>query len=287
VNDDPTYYLNTSGISHGTGVYVGRHQVGYAPYSYWVYKQLYDSNGNPVQNGIADLNEDGVINIDDQYCAGDANPDFYYGLNVKLSYKNWDFGFNGHGSFGYMVFNDFASNNSSSYFDVNAGNLPNYAYAVKRTGFTAQNSDRQYLTDLFIEDASFFRMDDINFGYTFKEIDNWNGNIRVAVSCQNVFVITKYSGVDPEVNNTNGVDGAFCNKTVGRVYLIFNTAHAIIYNSRKHYFIPCVRFVCTVYYFVTCIFNVSPVIESEDSILCHLTIGSIGSLCTDKSETFG
>ena len=209
VNDDPTYYLSTSGISNGTGVYVGRHQVGYAPYSYWVYKQLYDSNGNPVQNGIADLNEDGVINIDDQYCAGDANPDFYYGLNVKLSYKNWDFGFNGHGSFGYMVFNDFASNNSTSYFDVNAGNLPNYAYAVKRTGFTAPNSDRQYLTDLFIEDASFFRMDDINLGYTFKEIGNWNGNIRVAASCQNVFVITKYSGVDPEVNNTNGVDGAF------------------------------------------------------------------------------
>ncbi len=207
--DQDGYYIQTSGISHGTGTYVGRHQVGYAPYSYWVFKQLYDADGMPIQNAFVDLNKDGVINNDDKYCAGDANPDFYYGLNLKLSYKNWDFGFNGHGSLGYKVFNDFASNNSTAYFDVNAGNLPNFATAVKRTGFTAISGDYQYLSDFYLENASFFRLDDINFGYTFREIGNWGGNIRVAASCQNVFVITNYSGIDPEVNSADGVDRSF------------------------------------------------------------------------------
>ncbi len=207
--DQEGYYIQTSGISHGTGSYVGRHQVGYAPYSYWVFQQLYDENGMPIQNAFVDRNEDGVINNDDKYCAGNSNPDFYYGLNLKLSYKNWDFGFNGHGSLGYKVFNDFASNNSTAYFDVNAGNLPNFATAVKRTGFTQISGDYQYFSDFYLEDASFFRLDDINLGYTFKEIGNWGGNIRVAASCQNVFVITNYSGIDPEVNSADGVDRTF------------------------------------------------------------------------------
>ena len=207
--DDDSYYIQTSGISHGTGSYVGRHQVGYAPYSYWVFKQLYDENGMPIQNAFVDLTGDGVINNDDKYCAGDPNPDFYYGLNLKLSYRNWDFGFNGHGSIGYKVFNDFASNHSTAYFDVNAGNLPNFATAVKRTGFTQISGDYQFFSDFYLEDASFFRMDDINLGYTFRDINEKGANIRVAASCQNVFVITNYSGIDPEINSTDGVDRTF------------------------------------------------------------------------------
>ena len=207
--DDENYYIQTSNISGKTGNYIGRHQVGYAPYSYWTFKQLYDAEGNAIQNAFVDLNKDGKIDGSDKYCAGDPNPDFYYGLNVKLSYRNWDFGFNGHGSFGYKVFNDFAQNHSSAYFDVNSGALPNFATVVKRTGFTQINSDYQPFSDLFLEDASFFRMDDINVGYTFKEIGQWAGNIRVAASCQNVFVLTKYSGIDPEINNTDGVDRTF------------------------------------------------------------------------------
>ena len=207
--DDASYYENASGISHGTGSYIGRHQVGYAPYSYWVMQQLYDENGMPVQNAFVDRNEDGVINGEDKYCAGDPNPDFYYGLNMKLQYKNWDFGFNAHGSLGYKVFNDFASNNSTAYFDVNAGNLPNFSTAVLRTGFKEISGDYQFLSDFYLEDASFLRLDDINVGYTFKDIRNWGGNIRVAASCQNVFVLTNYSGIDPEINSADGVDRSF------------------------------------------------------------------------------
>ena len=207
--DDDSYYIQTSGISHGTGSYVGRHQVGYAPYSYWVFQQLYDSEGMPIQNAFVDRNGDGTINNDDKYCAGDANPDFYYGINLKLSYKNWDFGFNGHGSAGYKVFNDFASNNSTAYFDVNAGNLPNFSKHVLRTGFKQISGDYQFFSDFYLENASFFRMDDINLGYTFREIGNWKGDIRLAASLQNVFVITNYSGIDPEINSADGVDRSF------------------------------------------------------------------------------
>lgn len=207
--DDPNYYENTSGISHGTGAYVGRHQIGYAPYSYWVFQQLYDNEGMPIQNAFVDRNGDGVINTDDKYCVGSPNPKFFYGLNLKLSYKDWDFGFNGHGSAGYTVFNDFASNNSTAYFDINAGNLPNFAQAVKRTGFKALSGDNQFISDLYIENASFFRLDDINLGYTFRNLGKWEGNIRLAAACQNVFVITSYSGIDPEINSTDGVDRTF------------------------------------------------------------------------------
>ena len=136
------------------------------------------------------------------------NPDFFYGINLKLSWKNWDFGFNGHGSAGNWVFNDFASANSTSNVDVNAGNLPNFATVVTETGFTAANSGEQWYSDMFLENASFFRMDDINLGYTFRGIGRWETDIRLAFSVQNVFVITGYSGVDPEIPGVNGIDGS-------------------------------------------------------------------------------
>ena len=205
---DEDFYMDASWLP-GTGRVLGRHQVGNAPYSYYVYQQLYDSEGMPIQNAFVDRNNDGEINDADRYCAGDPNPDFYYGINVKLSYKNWDFGFNGHGNIGYTVYNAFGAMNSTTYFDANQGHLPNFAQVVKQTGFTDVNDTYQYMTDLFIEDASFFRMDDINLGYTFREIGNWGGNIRVAASCQNVFVLSKFKGVDPETNNTSGINNSF------------------------------------------------------------------------------
>ena len=155
-----------------------------------------------------DRDGDGSITDNDRYISGKSpNAKFFYGLNLKLSYRNWDFGFNGHGSAGNWLFNDFASANSTSNLDVNAGNLPNFARYVKVTGFTEANSGEQWYSDMFLENASFFRMDDINLGYTFRNIRNWGGDIRLALSAQNVFVITGYSGVDPECSNVTGIDG--------------------------------------------------------------------------------
>ena len=206
--DDPGYYIETGGISRGTGNFLCRQMVGYAPYTYYAYQQIYDSDGKPVQNEFVDRNKDGEITGADRYMTGKSiAPKFYYGLNVKVMYRNWDFGLNGHGSAGTWAFNDFMSANSTASLDLNAGNLPNQALLVRTTGFTAPNSSQQWYSDYFIENASFFRLDDVNLGYTFRSIGSWETDIRLALGVQNVFVLTGYSGMDPEVVSENGIDG--------------------------------------------------------------------------------
>ena len=207
--DDPDYNIQTGSITKGTGNLLQIHKVGYAPYTFYCFQQVYDQDGNPIQNALVDRDKDGKITQADRYMTDKSpNPDFFYGISLKLNYKNWDFGFNGHGSAGNWVFNDFASANSTSNIDINAGNLPNFARLVKKTGFTKANSGEQWYSDMFLENASFFRMDDINLGYTFNKIGNWKGSMRVAFGVQNVFVITDYSGVDPEIPGVNGIDGS-------------------------------------------------------------------------------
>ena len=182
--------------------------VGYSPYTYYLYQQKYDSTGHPLQNEFVDRDGDGSITENDRYMTGKSpSPKFFYGLSLKVSYKDWDFGINGHGAAGTWVFNDFASANSTASVDLNSGALPNQAKLVKKTGFTAPNSARQSYSDYFLENASFFRMDDINLGYTFTNIGQNNTQIRIAAGVQNVFVLTKYSGLDPESSVAGGIDG--------------------------------------------------------------------------------
>ena len=181
--------------------------VGYAPYTYYTYEQKYAADGRPLQNEFVDRDGDGVITEGDRYMTGKSvSPKFYYGMNVKVTYRNWDFGINGHGAAGTWVFNDFASANSTASLDLNSGALPNQARLVKKTGFIAPNSAQQWYSDLFLENASFFRLDDINLGYTFRAAGRWESDIRVAVGMQNVFILTGYSGMDPEVISENGID---------------------------------------------------------------------------------
>lgn len=204
---DQNYYIETGGISKGTGGYLCRQMVGYAPYTYYTYEQKYAADGSPLQNEFVDRDGDGVITEGDRYMTGKSvSPKFYYGMNMKVTYKNWDFGINGHGAAGTWVFNDFASANSTASLDLNSGALPNQARLVKKTGFTAPNSGQQWYSDLFLENASFFRLDDINLGYTFRAVGRWESDIRVAVGMQNVFILTGYSGMDPEVISENGID---------------------------------------------------------------------------------
>ncbi len=206
--DDENYMIQVGGISRGTGSKLSVHKVGYAPYTFMPYQQLYDAEGHAIQNAFVDRDNDGLITEADRYMSKSPAPKFFYGLNLKLSYKNWDFGFNGHGSAGNWVFNDFASAHSTSFLDINAGNLPNQALTVKKTGFHAQSVAQQFYSDMFLENASFFRLDDINMGYTFSNIGRWGTDIRLALGVQNVFVITGYSGIDPEVVSVEGIDNA-------------------------------------------------------------------------------
>jgi iron complex outermembrane receptor protein len=207
VTEDDNYYVETGTISKGTGGYLSRQMVGYAPYTYYTYKQKYDSAGKPLQNEFVDLNGDGLITEGDRYMTGKSPaPKFYYGINMKLSYKDWDFGLNGHGAAGNWIFNVFASANSTASLDLNSGALPNQAKLVRTTGFTAPNSAEQWYSDYFLEHAYFFRLDDVNLGYTFRGIGRWDTDVRLALGVQNVFVLTPYSGMDPEVTAENGID---------------------------------------------------------------------------------
>ena len=107
--DDPDYNIQTGSITKGTGNLLQIHKVGYAPYTFYCFQQLYDQDGKPIQNALVDRNKNGQIDQGDRYMTDKSpNPDFFYGISLKLSYKNWDFGFNGHGSAGNWVFNDFA-----------------------------------------------------------------------------------------------------------------------------------------------------------------------------------
>ena len=205
--DDPGYYIETGNISRGTGNFLCRQMVGYSPYTYYAYEQKYDEDGNPLQNQFVDRNGDGQITEADRYMTGKSvAPKFFYGLNLKVSYKTWDFGLNGHGSAGTWVFNDFMSANSTASIDLNSGSLPNQALLVKKTGFTHPNSSQQWYSDYFIENASFFRLDDINLGYTFRAVGGIDADIRLALAVQNVFILTGYSGMDPETTSESGID---------------------------------------------------------------------------------
>ena len=190
----------------GTGGYSSLHREGHTPNTYYMFQQLYDADGKPIQNGIVDRNGDGVISEDDRYLTGASpTPWGFFGLNTQVRWKNWDFGVNAHGSLGNELINKVALGNSSSYSDDwNKGYLNNLSTRYLIEGWKNPNVNNQRYSDMFIEDASFLRIDDINLGYTFKLKNDIN--IRLAGSVQNAYVFTNYSGLDPEILSMDGVD---------------------------------------------------------------------------------
>ena len=195
----------------GTGGYTSLYSVGYSPYTYHLYQQAYDENGKPLQNVLVDRDGNGEITAQDRYITDKSiQPKFFYGIGSQFTYKNWDFGFNAHGSVGGYALNRIKMNTATSYSDdYTKGYLNNLSPYCMETGWTATISEQQKYSDMFLENTTFFRMDDINVGYTFDKIKNWGGKIRVAASVQNVFTITKYSGLDPELTVADGVDNNF------------------------------------------------------------------------------
>lgn len=203
--------IDVGSAGGGTGNMAQRHQVGYAPYTFYLWQQAYDSDGKAIENAIVDRNGDGVISNGDRYMTNKSpNPDFLYGVSVKLNYKNWDFGFNGHGTAGNYMFNDVLRGTATTYYTdvINKGYLINTQPVTNKYGFNNTTEVSSKLSDLYLESASFFRLDDINLGYTFQNL-GYRGqmSIRVAAGVQNVFVLTNYSGLDPECSVAGGIDG--------------------------------------------------------------------------------
>ncbi len=204
---DPNFTgIAVSGIKGGTSNNIGVYAVGYAPFTYNVYKQVYDrTTGSPIEGLYEDRNGDGNIDNSDRYYYKKPAPDVLLGLNTQVNYKKFSLGVTGHGSFGNYLYNNFQSNN---------GVLRTIQNPVNHTGNASRNyletrfRNNQFLSDYYIENASFFRMDNINIGYNAGRVFGDRYNLSISGSIQNVFVITKYKGLDPESSSNEGVDNA-------------------------------------------------------------------------------
>ncbi len=193
---------------YGTGVVLSRHQVGSTPYNFYLFQQVYDENGDPIQNALVDRNEDGQITDADRYFTNkSAMADYYMGFSSQMTYKNWDLGFNLRASIGNYAFNASNADNGSLNNFSNQGFLSNYnKTAVEYSGFTGTSTVDQKCSDLFLEDASFLKMDNITLGYSFSKVASLPLSGRISASVQNVFTITGYSGLDPEIPGVDGID---------------------------------------------------------------------------------
>ena len=175
----------------------------YAPYSFYLYKQLYDQEtGRPIEGMYADLDGDGQITTKDRYHHHSPAPDWILGFSTSLSYKKWTLSTSMRANIGGYIFNGMAMNTGAwetmSYNDYQLNNL-------NRSFLDTRFQRRQYLSDYYLENASFLKMDNLQLAYDFGKV--YNGlNLHVSAMLQNVFTITKYKGVDPE--SMNGVDTA-------------------------------------------------------------------------------
>ena len=200
------YFIETGGGLTGTGGNIQAHTVGQPISSFHVYQQVYDQNGNPIPNTFVDRNGNGYIDSGDRYYYYKPAADVLMGLSSKVQFKNWDFGFSMRASLGNYLFNSQASGTSNvgSAMVYTNGNLNNLRIASVQRGFT-DVSQMQYASDYFVENASFLKMDNITLGYSFDKLLGYPISGRVYATVQNVFTITKYTGIDPEISS--GVDG--------------------------------------------------------------------------------
>ena len=214
--NDPKFPGNlVGGIAGGVGSTVQIHSVGYPKSSFYVYQQVYDKSGKPIEGLFEDRNRDGQINVDDLYRYKAPDPEAFLGANSTVSWKKWTAGFSLRGSFGNYMYNNRFSNTGVQRNIIDPlGFLANGSRSLLETNFTG-NGDKYLLSDYYIENASFVRMDYINIGYNWGNIGK-NTNLRIGANVQNVFTITKYKGVDPEV--FGGIDNNFYPRP--RVYAI-------------------------------------------------------------------
>ncbi len=177
---------------------------GEAPYSFFVYKQLYDTQGRPIEGAYADLNNDGAVTMEDRYCYHSPAADVLLGLNTSLSWKNLTISATFRASIGNYAYNAMAVNTGAlETMKYSAPQLSNLHASYRDTRF----KQRQFFSDYYVENASFLKMDNLTVSYDFGRFCNNAIGVRASVMMQNVFTVTKYSGVDPEI--PNGFDSSF------------------------------------------------------------------------------
>ena len=202
ITEDPDYI----GILYGDA-FTGQKQVtrvGYPAYSFFLNKQIYDIDGNPIEGLYEDLSgEGGVVNgdNDDKYIYHNPVPDYLMGLSLRFNYKNFDALASSRLSIGNYVYNQVAA--GASYDQMyQIGYWKNFPTYLSETNFVK----RQFTSDYFVENASYFKLDNLSVGYTAEKLFDLL-DARFSITAQNLITITKYNGIDPEV--PGGIDNNF------------------------------------------------------------------------------
>lgn len=209
VSDNGAPVANTDNkAGSGSGFYFQYNQVGYSTNSFYVYQQVYDENGKPIENCVVDRDGDGQITENDRYLYKKPAPDVTMGLSSRMEWKNWDFSFTLRASLGNYVYDNVSVGMSNmdpdQVWSSSLKYLSNRPKAAVERNFTTYAVTSQ-ASDYWVKNASFLKCDNITLGYSFANLfksGNWNGlGGRAYVTASNVFTITKYDGIDPEINN--------------------------------------------------------------------------------------
>ena len=202
LTDDPDAFIPAGDISGATGLKVQAHKVGYPAFTFYMFEQVYDDNGNPIEGVYVDQDGSGDINDNDRVMRHSKDPKVTMSFNTTFNYKNWDFGFALRASIGNYVYNNALAqrtNLSNTFKNSNLSNL-----LVNDFYFDGTSTVSLYLSDYYLRNGSFLRCDNITLGYTWPSLLKEKLRLRLYGAVQNPFVITKYGGLDPEV--FSGID---------------------------------------------------------------------------------
>jgi iron complex outermembrane receptor protein len=208
ISPDPNYPGNKfGGISGGVGNTIMINSVGYNRGSFFVFQQVYDEAGKPIEGLFVDRNKDGVINDKDQYQYQSVDPKIFLGFTSSMTYKKWSAGIVMRANIGnYMYNNIYSTLGTYKAISSLATHIGNASRNILETRFT-QNGVNQLMSDYYIQNASFLRIDNINIGYNAGKVFNNKANLRINANIQNAFTLTKYKGLDPEISG--GIDNNF------------------------------------------------------------------------------
>ena len=203
LGEDPNFFIPQGGISGGVGNTIQLWKTGIDPTTFFVYRQVYDDNGQPVEGAYVDVNGDNVITEADRQPYKKGTPDFFMGLTNSFTYKDFDFSFTWRGSFGGYMYNN---TQSSSGFRTAGTVTPQPYYSnFNANVLESEFINSQFFSDYYVRSADFVKLDNISVGYLFtmdEQID-----FRATLTATNVLTITNYEGLDPEI--AGGIDNNF------------------------------------------------------------------------------
>lgn len=200
--DDPGYNGVPAG-NVGVGQFIQNQQVGYPINSFWVMQQVYGQDGKPIEGLYVNRSGENApvsSNNNNRYRPEHPVADYLFGINSRFDYKKFDFSFSSRLSLGNYVYNNAVASRAFLNNVYANGYFSNVPSAIRQTGFFSQ----QQLSDFYVQDASFFKMDNISLGYSVDNLVSNKLDARFSLMVQNAFIVTRYDGIDPEV--VGGID---------------------------------------------------------------------------------